>query len=147
MRFSWTGVSVGGYLSGEAFGDGVGHDLPAGPFIPRRFQGVGVPDQGGVAGDAVFDGEQGAEPGHGVRCWTQADVPVGPCLAGAFGRPVRICGVGELAGQTGRGLRRQLVDVLGGQLPVDGPPGVGVEVGGFGGDQLRHMLTDPPFGE
>ena len=47
--------------AGGAFDEGVGHGLAAGAGVPVGAEGVGVPGQGVVDGDALGDGQQRAQ--------------------------------------------------------------------------------------
>ena len=70
--------------AGGAFDQGVGHELAAAPGSPAVAEGVGVPGQRGVDGDALGDGEQGGEVAHGVRGRAEADMPLGGGVRGAL---------------------------------------------------------------
>ena len=58
--------------AGDALNQPVGHDGALAPFISGGLQGVGVPGQRRVRGDALGDGQQGCQQGHGVRRRAQA---------------------------------------------------------------------------
>ena len=51
--------------AGGAFDQGIGHELPAGARVPGGAEGVGVPGQGRVDGDAGGHGQQRGQVGHG----------------------------------------------------------------------------------
>ncbi len=117
---------------------------PAGPGVPAGAEGVGVPGQGGVDGDAAGDGEQGGEVAHGVRGRAEADVPFGGGVAGALGDGARVPPVG---GGPGRGDDAPVPGAVegsgvGGEFVVDGGPVRRGEAGGF-----LHEQGGAPFVE
>jgi len=81
---------IGGGLSGGALHQGVGHHLTPGALIATGAGGVGGLGQCGVDRDPLGGGQQGTEPGHGVRCGAQGDPPVGGGFGGPVGHRVRV---------------------------------------------------------
>ena len=67
MSCTSTATSGRGGLSGEAFDEGVGEDLPARPVIPGRDDGVGMAAQRGQAGHALLDRQVARQHAHRVR--------------------------------------------------------------------------------
>ena len=79
---SWISIAgdpAGG--AGGAFDQGIGHELPAAPRVPGGAEGVGVPGEGRVDGDARGHGQQGGQVAHGVGGRAEADVPLGGGVA------------------------------------------------------------------
>ena len=68
-------------LAGEAFHEGVGHDLIPRAAVPDGGGGIGGLPERGQAGDALLDGQQPGEHGHGVRRRAQRHPPIGAGLA------------------------------------------------------------------
>ena len=92
----------GAGLSGDAFDEGVGHDLVARAGVARGDDGVGVLAQRGQARHALLDRQEAAEHAHRVWSRTQTDPAVLP--RGAAPRHVRgaIGLVGQPAHHRGR---------------------------------------------
>jgi hypothetical protein len=57
-----------GCLSGEAFDEGVGHDLSPPAFVPGRGGRVGGLGEAGVGGHTLGDREQRGQIHHGFGC-------------------------------------------------------------------------------
>ncbi len=119
--------------AGGAFDEGVGHELAAGAGVTGVAEGVGVPGQGGVHGDALGDGEQGGEVAHGVRGRPEADVPFGGGVAGPLGDGARVAAVGGCPGGGDDAPVPGAVEGsgVGGEFGVDGGPFLGGQAGRF----------------
>ena len=120
----------------------IGHDLPAGTFIPAGAQGVRVPAERRVHGDAGRDGEQGGQVAHGVRCRAEADVPFGGGVGRALGDGARVPAVG---GGPGRGHDGPVSCTgqrsgVGGEFLIDAGP-----VRGGQGRRFAHQQRGPPL--
>ncbi|MNI71633.1 hypothetical protein D3C73_1275150 [compost metagenome] len=79
----------------NAFGQGVSHDLAAGPRVPAGTDGVRCPGQRCIDGHTLGDREQCGEVRHGVRRRTEADRTFRSCTAGSLchrPRVTTICG-------------------------------------------------------
>ena len=132
--------------AGGAFDQGVGHGLAAGAGVSGGAEGVGVPGQGGVEGDALGDGQQRGEAGHGVRGGAEADVPFGGGVRGALGDGARVepvgggAGGGDQAPVTGAGEGAG----VGGEVLVDGGPVGGGQAGGFAHEQGGAPFVELP---
>jgi hypothetical protein len=131
-------------LSGDAFDEGVGHDLVARTGIARGDHGIGVPAQRGQARHSLLDRQQAAEHAHRVGCRTQPDPAVLP--RGAAPRHVggAIGFVGQPACHRFRPASRQLFDAGGADLLVDQAAVFGVEVASLGYHRGGDVLADPP---
>ena len=141
----------GGDLTGDAFDEGVGHDLPG--SAPVRCGavtgGAGGADrglQGGVDGHALLDGQQRGQVGHGVRGRAQRDPPVGAGLRGPLDHRRRVEPDGE-----GLGPRLDLPVTQRGQVIGEG----GIDRGAVLHAQARRLtahdrgapLADPASGQ
>ena len=95
----------------------------------------------------MFDGQECVEEGHGVGGGAEADPALGsggPAAAeGAFG----VGGIGQFPGGRSGLFGRHGVQVGGHELLVDVVPQFGVEVVGFGGDQVRNVFADLTVGQ
>ena len=136
---------VCGALTGEAFDEGVGHDLAAAAGVALGAGGVGGLEQGGVGGHPVLDREQRREVDHGVGCGPDGDPPV----RGSFAGPAHDRGGVEAAGQLLHlGLHRLVAHAVeagrvGGQQPVHGGPVLPGQARGAAHDEGGPPLRDP----
>jgi hypothetical protein len=114
--------SPGGARS--AFNQGVGHDLSTCPVIPFGAKGVGVPAERGMHGDALRDGQQGCQVGHGVRCRAKADTPLLSGATGPLGDGAGVPAVGRGPNRRGDGAVPDPGEgpCVGSEFVVDGAP-------------------------
>jgi hypothetical protein len=110
--------------SGDTFDQGISHDLAPASIIPVGAEGVGVPAEGGVHGDALRDGQQGGEVGHGVRCRAEADTPLCGGVTRPLGDGTRVFAVGGSPGRRDNGAVPGAGERsgLGSEFVVDGAP-------------------------
>ncbi len=104
--------------SGGPLDQGVGHDLTAGADVTVATRGVGGVLEGGEAGHALLDGQEGGQVAHRVGSGPQADVSVGPCAASTTDGGAGVEAVADGSGP-GRCLAVTEVGQLGGELGVD----------------------------
>ena len=95
----------------------------------------------------MFDGQEGVEDGHGVGGGAEADPALRSGGPSPAQRTLRVGGVGQFPGGRGRLLGGHGVQTGGGELLVDLLPQVGVEVVGFGGDQVGDVFADLTAGQ
>ena len=105
-----------------------------------------MPGQGGVDGDALGDGQQCGEAGHGVGGGAEADVPFGVGVCRALGDGARIEPVGGGAGGGDQGPVTGAGEGagVGGEVLVDGGPVRGGQAGGFADEEGGAPFVEDP---
>jgi hypothetical protein len=137
------GVSAlrGGGVLGDAVDQFVDHQLAAAAGVVVG--GVGVPGERGVDGDALRDGEQGGQVGHGVGGGADADPPFGGGFAVSPGAAGGVDALGD-AGGRGRSFLVAHRAQSPGEFGVDGGAVGGGQAGGFPGEQRGPPFADLP---
>ena len=121
---------------GDPVHEGVGHDLAAAAGIAGGVRGRGGPDQRGLHGHRLRDGQDRGDDGHGVRDRADRDAPLGLCGAGPRGGGR---GVDPVRGSAHRGLQPSVAprrDPRIGRVRVR----AAIRVGQVGSDDLRVDL-------
>ena len=121
----------------------VGHQLGVAAGVAGGFGVGGVFVQGGVDGDAVRDGEQRGEVGHGVGGWPDGDPPVVEGFPVPFDAAGRVEAVGDFRGGV-RGLPVAHGGQGAGEFLVHDASVFDVEAGGFPDDQGGPVFADFP---
>ena len=136
-------------LSGEAFHEGVGHDLPASPDDRLRLHRhlVDRGGEGGVAGHGLLDRQMGGEVGHPVRGGAHRHPPPGAGRPAAGRELLRRDLRGQRPGQVVDPPHPEGLDPQLRQAHVDLGPLDRGQVRGGGDDGGGLVLAEPPGGE
>ncbi len=135
-------VAAGDGAAGQPVDQGVGHDLPAAPFVALTHDELGVGGQRRVRSDGDGGRQQRGQICHGVRRRPHAHPPIPRRLAGAVGDGGGVQLGGDLGGVAFQHPVTHRAQVRRQPL-IREPTQVGVQAGGFPADQGGLPLGDP----